>query len=404
MDERESWGTKIPEVNKLPDVSNWINEYYQYNQMYELKDILNKTKSKMELLDMKVYNKITSITRPYDLLRGDKGVLASNYNAEIVSNAWLKMFELIQLIPDLNENKNILRSHKISSFHLAEAPGNFILAINHFINQDTRGKPTEWTWYANTYKDEHSPDVSYLTDTYGIINKYETHWKYGADKNGDITSVNNINSFDVPNVDLITSDVKYMPNIPNYDEEENINIPVHMGHTLITLLYLKKGGSAILKEFTHLESASISLLYLLSYCFEKVIMHKPDTSRLANSENYLVCINYKQNLTEQQINKLKIYMSLIRFKNTGESVPPLFGKDDIYDNFINILYSIESEYITKQIKELDDSYKKYKIYKNTSYNTIREHMTDTYNRYANRWVNKFHIKYLDDKYKMLDKK
>jgi cap1 methyltransferase len=45
--------------------------------------------------------------------------------------------------------------------------------------------------------------------------------------------------------------------------------------------------------FDTFSSLSIEILYLLSYLYETVYITKPLSSRPANSEKYIVCINFK---------------------------------------------------------------------------------------------------------------
>ena len=54
----------------------------------------------------------------------------------------------------------------------------------------------------------------------------------------------------------------------------------------------KKGGSFILKLFDCFMPHTLDLLALLSSLYEKVYITKPQTSRYANSEKYIVCKNY----------------------------------------------------------------------------------------------------------------
>ena len=55
---------------------------------------------------------------------------------------------------------------------------------------------------------------------------------------------------------------------------------------------------------------SLQILYLLSCFYKKVIISKPNTSRQANSEKYIVCKHFKFNdtseVTQKLINVLKI--------------------------------------------------------------------------------------------------
>ena len=47
------------------------------------------------------------------------------------------------------------------------------------------------------------------------------------------------------------------------------------------------------KIFDIFTQATIDLLYLLSLLYEKVYIIKPNTSRIANSEKYVVCKKFK---------------------------------------------------------------------------------------------------------------
>ena len=54
----------------------------------------------------------------------------------------------------------------------------------------------------------------------------------------------------------------------------------------------KKGGHFILKIFDIFSKLTVDLLYLLSSIYAEVYITKPYTSRLANSEKYIVCKNF----------------------------------------------------------------------------------------------------------------
>ena len=56
---------------------------------------------------------------------------------------------------------------------------------------------------------------------------------------------------------------------------------------------------------------SIDIIYLLSIYYEKVYIVKPYTSRYANSEKYIVCINYHKSITEGMINKFKDILKIL---------------------------------------------------------------------------------------------
>jgi cap1 methyltransferase len=49
------------------------------------------------------------------------------------------------------------------------------------------------------------------------------------------------------------------------------------------------GGHFVCKLFDVFTPFSVGLLYLLYVCFERITLHKPLTSRPANSERYVIC-------------------------------------------------------------------------------------------------------------------
>ena len=55
---------------------------------------------------------------------------------------------------------------------------------------------------------------------------------------------------------------------------------------------LRKGGTFILKDFTLLESFSVSLLYLLAMHFNTITIIKPFTARHGNSELYVAATQF----------------------------------------------------------------------------------------------------------------
>jgi hypothetical protein len=441
--------------------SNWKKDFatyvYDFPELQALKKQLNLAKQKINPISAdpqkrEAYDRIVDMVRAHDELRGKHGLLAKEYGAEIVTNAWLKMFEMMMFLnPILNKLQKArgskesakeppkaekvedldeldtetpeVKTHpiqkedngrKLFSFHFAEAPGNFMLAINHYLR--TNYQNIEWEWLANSYRDlySHSSDGSdegrnthYLPDQYGLIAHYPDRWMFGADGDGDITSPANIRSF-VQDVDkrfggtlhFMTSDVKYVPQEVNFDEEEKINLPVHLGHLLCALLPLSKGGIMILKEFTLFEGPSVALVYLMTSCFDQLLIIKPETSRPGNSEIYIVGIGYKKNLSSLQIEKLLNIMNYIRFLNTEAGSPSIFRKEDIPADFVSRLTEIEAKLVKSQIQNLERNLELFKTYYGKPYKQIQSDLQELRMKKAQEWIKKTKIKKLDPRYKI----
>ena len=96
----------------------------------------------------------------------------------------------------------------------------------------------------------------------------------------------------------------------NFDEQENNVFRLIFTQVSYALAVQKKDGHFILKMFDIFSVNSLQILYLLSCFYKKVIISKPNTSRQANSEKYIVCKNFKyhdtKEVTEKLINVLKI--------------------------------------------------------------------------------------------------
>lgn len=72
-----------------------------------------------------------------------------------------------------------------------------------------------------------------------------------------------------------------------------------------------KGGNFICKLFDIFTPFSVGLIYLLRTCFQEISIHKPNTSRPANSERYVIC---KGRNSESEIeNVLSYFMDCHEF-------------------------------------------------------------------------------------------
>lgn len=380
----------LSSVIDLP--STWITKSKEdIPRFMELKTLLNKTKSQLDNINQSFYNKIVKVSNLYTDLQDRIRELGG----EVVTNAWLKMWEICFAIDDIFPEKDMA---PFSSLHVAEAPGNFILAINHYLYNYHQN--VKWTWFASTYKEE-SDTSGYLGDKYGLMRNYPNHWVFGKDDNGDITSENNIKTFIKDKVSLYTSDVKYVPQNNNYNEEENINIPVHVGHLLGALWNLAKGGTMVLKEFTLLETSSVCLLYIMCYCFGQVQLFKPDTSKKSNSEIYIIGTNYKRNLKEKEFIKLFEYLNLIRFKNTPAGCEALFQIADLNQKWLDDLYKVNKKITERQINELNQDVHHYNIYKGLNYDQLNKKYEPIRIKTVETWLKTFPVHQLNDNRKLI---
>lgn len=406
---------ELPDVCKKPSITKWVPSIYQFDELIKLKHELNDVKNKLNPINNIKYIKITAVSYVGEDLRGDHGRLSAEFNAQIVTKAWMKIHELFnRYVIFEREIKRKLGGgiiSKVSSpikdlytFHIAEAPGAFIPSINHIIR--TKYPSIDWNWFAESYRD---PILShdrkrgkYFGDQYGLMKKYDSQWIYGAENDGDITKGSNIRWFRhhigeyFPRLDVITSDVKFVPTVDfNFDDEEIYNIAVHAGHTITALATLSKGGTAILKTFTFFESASISLLYLLGCSFERVLITKPMTSTPANSETYLVCLGFLNNITPMQLDIL--YEYLIYCRENPKNPAALFPKSQIPKEFVEKIVEIGTALKKRQIEYIDRNINLYNEYQNKPISVAEKDTAKVRHTFAEKYITTYNVEPIDEK-------
>ena len=263
-------------------------ELKRYTNLHNISANLSKVK---RAIDTRYLKKWQFITFQLDNLKSLGKYVSTKYkifdNTNIIaSNAFLKIYEMLITYPLINNN------NKLKSFHFCEAPGMFIVGLNHYIQ--TRTQIKDWSWYGNSLSVSTSKTA--LTDLHGLINKYKDKWLIGPESDGDIRTLKNIDYFKeiIGEVDLITSDCGICVEISdlNQYEEQIAETDYAQFYNMINLL--KIGGSGLIKTFIPLELASnVCVIYTLTQLFEKVYICKPITSRPQNSEVYLICLNYQ---------------------------------------------------------------------------------------------------------------
>ena len=250
-----------------------------------------------------VYNYLLTweqLTYSIDIHKNLKKIFINQYQAEMVTNAWIKMYEILNSVHDL-----IPLKENIKTFHLCEAPGAFISAVNHYISN--RGIGT-LNWYAqslkpnNTIKSTNELDVRDLAlDVHrGLIGAYPNRWLFGdgSDKTGDITHSAVIKSYVsnplLKDIDFMTSDAGLQCDPTELNEQEAFLSKINMGQIVCILACLPIGKSAIFKTFLPMsEPLTISMMYLVTNLFGTVTIIKPSSSHSSNSEVYVVLKKYK---------------------------------------------------------------------------------------------------------------
>ncbi|XP_043285238.1 cap-specific mRNA (nucleoside-2'-O-)-methyltransferase 1-like [Venturia canescens] len=80
--------------------------------------------------------------------------------------------------------------------------------------------------------------------------------------------------------------------------QEILSKQLYLCQCLVALMIVREKGHFVTKLFDIFTPFSAGLVYIMSRCFESISIFKPNTSRPANSERYLICNGKQSNVTD----------------------------------------------------------------------------------------------------------
>ena len=305
--------------------------YYLYN-------IKEKITSKEKQWD--VYKKYTN---PYEYIHTVvplKKKPVSKYKP--LSRSYFKMIEIMNIF-------HMNYREPIHSFHLAEGPGGFIEALVKSRNCK------EDTYIGMTLLDENKNDSNipaWKKSDLFLKSNPNVFLENGEDQTGNILSLENFEYVikKYPSkMDLITADGGFDFSIDFNLQECSIG-KLLFAQVAYALCLQKYKGKFILKIFDSFMQHTIDILYILSSFYEKVYIMKPQTSRYANSEKYIVCIGFLYD------NHAGFYIHLVKcFEKMLESQlnPLRFLNTEISYLFIKKMEEYNAIFGQKQIQNIN---------------------------------------------------
>lgn len=118
---------------------------------------------------------------------------------------------------------------------------------------------------------------------------------YGVNDDGDVFNPDNITSLTDYILKQTDTGVHFMMADGGFSVkgqenlQEIISKQLYLCQCLVGLNVVRENGHLVIKMFDLLTPFSVGLLYLMWKCFQQICILKPNTSRPANSERYLVC-------------------------------------------------------------------------------------------------------------------
>lgn len=282
--------------NKIRQYENDWNDYKKYTNPYEFINTIipgknrcvakNKPLSRsyfkmIEILNFLFYNQSSNSTRYDDI--GNNNYSGENYT----TNQDGSFVDLKTTEP-------------IRSFHLAEGPGGFIEATanmrncpeDRYYGMTILDDAENCKIYALPEIQEKGMNVPGWKKTEGFLRSHpNVLLEYGADKTGNILSLENFlycRGKYGGSMDFITADGGFDFSVDFNNQETNI-AALLFAQVSYAISLQKKGGHFVLKIFDCFMDHTVDILYILSCFYEKVYITKPQTSRYANSEKYIIC-------------------------------------------------------------------------------------------------------------------
>lgn len=282
----------------LPSVHSNIFKYinYEIDENPSAKDArpfvsdslsiyLYDIKHKIQLYN-KDWDSYKKYTNPFEYINTvipQKTICVAKYKP--LSRSYFKMLEILLHFQLYYENED-----SIQTFHLAEGPGGFIEAIvNHRNCPDD--KYIGMTILEDT-SDENIP--AWKKSDYFLKKNPNVFIENGKDNTGNILSLDNFaycKDKYKSSMHLITADGGFDFSYDYNNQESNI-IKLLFAQIAYAICMQKRGGVFVLKIFDSFMQFTVDVIYLLSSCYEKVYITKPQTSRYANSEKYIVCKHF----------------------------------------------------------------------------------------------------------------
>jgi 23S rRNA U2552 (ribose-2'-O)-methylase RlmE/FtsJ len=299
----------------------------------------------------------------YSINTGIKLFIENNIEKKylnILSRAYLKLWEMIIQFDLIPEKDNFISSH------LAEGPGSFIQATILYRDLQEKLKKIKTSkndkYYAVSlhsenkhllieqefidYYNKEKPKRLHVLET---VSKDEAKKGGGVLSDGDITKLKTINIFTGGGVsikgfsedsDLVTADGGFDWEKENLQEQEAYKLI--FGQIVTALKINKKGGNFVLKIFDTYTRNTLKYLELLKNFYEDVYISKPFTSRISNSEKYVVCKGLINKLTATEIKKLEEMVETLN-KNEQFNIIEIFSEYIIDEKSINQYIKINLE-------------------------------------------------------------
>ena len=358
----------------------------------ECMDVIFKQKSKIDKYsNSRCWDIYKKLTNPYEFisitererrqLMNEFPYMDENIHSaasyEPLSRSFFKMIEMIYEFTPIIKSAEFMPVLK--SVHLAEGPGGFIEAVRHI----RRNIGTEDIHYGMTLKDTRKEIPGWNRSLQFLKNNPQVKIITGADETGDLYNPANIDYLvsrcGENSAYLVTGDGGFDFSV-DYNNQEQSAAKLIYAQILAALRCQAIGGVFICKFFDINKLITVEMLYLLQCFYTDIIIYKPNTSRYANSEKYIICRGYKCVISKLYWEQLKIVLDVwnkCELNNIFSNIPT---------DFINYINYVNNGIVSMQIKYINDTINIIEMPINQEYikNNIKNQISN-----AKKWCAKY---------------
>jgi 23S rRNA U2552 (ribose-2'-O)-methylase RlmE/FtsJ len=238
------------------------------------------------------------------------------------------------------------RMQPIRTFHLAEGPGGFIEAVCN-----KRNNREDLYFGMTILVDEYDDNIPAWNKTGHYLTQHQNiQIETGDDGTGNLLHIENFDYCAMKyggTMDLVTADGGFDFS-KDFNKQEISITNLLWGQVCYALVLQRKNGNFVLKMFDCFYEHTIDILYILSSFYSEVRICKLQTSRVGNSEKYVICKGFRFSNSEP-------FISIIResFKRVCVEINPFSPPDETRKYAWRLLNMPVPRYFTKQIEEMN---------------------------------------------------
>tara|TARA_B100001769_G_C22112500_1_gene602367 strand:+ start:9450 stop:10625 length:1176 start_codon:yes stop_codon:yes gene_type:complete len=259
-----------------------------------------------------------------------------------LSRSYFKMIEMCKIF-------NLVSELPINSksFHLAEGPGGFIEALCYLRNN----KNDSYVGMTLLDNDVNVPgwkkSITFLENNKNVI------IEKGFDNTGNLLLLENlkycVNKYR-GSIDLVTADGGFDYSV-DFNNQEIVSTNLILCQIFYAIGIQKENGNFLIKFFDTFTNISLEMIYLLSILYEDIYFIKPNTSRYANSEKYIVCKKFRIRDTSNIMKKIFTFFNDIC---NGEDIINILSLEMPY-LFINKIEELNAIFGQQQLDSISNT-------------------------------------------------